>query len=110
VISTTADLGRFFRALLGGGLLRPDLLTQMQTTVAATEFQDEFTPGYRYGLGLVWNPLPCGGGYWHHGGDTPATTAVKASPPTATAAWWSPTPPSRPTRSPQPGRPSPPSG
>jgi D-alanyl-D-alanine carboxypeptidase len=23
----------------------------------------------RYGLGLAWQPLSCGGGYWTHGGD-----------------------------------------
>lgn len=71
IISTPSDLERFFRALLGGDLLPPAQLAQMQRTVAAIEFQDEVTPDYRYGLGLAWNSLTCGGGYWNHGGDAP---------------------------------------
>jgi D-alanyl-D-alanine carboxypeptidase len=27
-------------------------------------------PGSRYGLGIMWYPTRCGGGYWHHQGDT----------------------------------------
>ena len=41
----------------------------MQTTVPATADDDQF-PGGRYGLGLRWSPLSCGG-YWHHEGDSP---------------------------------------
>lgn len=71
VISTPREVDRFFRALLGGDLLPPDLLAEMQRTIPAVEFQDEVTPNYRYGLGLAWNSLTCGGGYWTHGGDAP---------------------------------------
>ncbi|MEU6714161.1 serine hydrolase domain-containing protein [Nonomuraea sp. NPDC046802] len=56
MISTTADLSTFFRALLGGRLLRPAQLTEMKTG---------------YGLGLTQKTLSCGGVYWGHGGNAP---------------------------------------
>ncbi len=65
LISTTADLDRFFRALLGGELLGPDLLAEMKTTMPI----DQGPPGTEYGLGLVRFPLACGGAYWNHPGD-----------------------------------------
>jgi D-alanyl-D-alanine carboxypeptidase len=46
----------------GGRLLPARLLAGMQSTVDAGD-------GSRYGLGLRWTPLPCGGGYWTHGGN-----------------------------------------
>jgi D-alanyl-D-alanine carboxypeptidase len=67
VVSSLTDLNRFFRALLEGELLSPALLAAMQTTVPVDS--PDF-PGARYGLGLQWSPLGCGGGYWHHTGDT----------------------------------------
>jgi D-alanyl-D-alanine carboxypeptidase len=69
VISTTADLNRFFRALLSGRLLEPALLAQMQDTIAVDAELDEIWPGVRDGLGLFSRPLPCGGVYWGHNGD-----------------------------------------
>jgi D-alanyl-D-alanine carboxypeptidase len=48
MVSTTADLARFYQALLGGQLLTPELLTQMRTTVDASQVGR----GARYGLGL----------------------------------------------------------
>jgi D-alanyl-D-alanine carboxypeptidase len=48
MVSTTADLARFYQALLGGQLLPPELLTQMRTTVDASQLGH----GIRYGLGL----------------------------------------------------------
>jgi D-alanyl-D-alanine carboxypeptidase len=64
LISTTADLDRFYRALLGGRLLRPAELAQMRTTVP-------FTPANPaaggYGLALYWLPLPCGPAWGHDG-------------------------------------------
>jgi D-alanyl-D-alanine carboxypeptidase len=69
LISTTDDLTRFWLALARGQLLRPAQLAEMQSTVLAETFQD-FWPGARYGLGIMWRPLSCGGGYWNHGGDT----------------------------------------
>ncbi|HEX5656981.1 MAG TPA: serine hydrolase domain-containing protein [Polyangiales bacterium] len=62
VVSTLEDLNTFFRALIRGELLSPDMLTAMQQTVPVD--------GGGYGLGLQWSPLRCGGGYWHHDGDT----------------------------------------
>jgi D-alanyl-D-alanine carboxypeptidase len=69
VISTTDDLGRFFRALMSGRLLAPAQLAEMQKTVPAEELRMMGSPGARYGLGLVYQTLSCGGGYWSHGGD-----------------------------------------
>ncbi|AKU99075.1 D-alanyl-D-alanine carboxypeptidase [Labilithrix luteola] len=68
LISSTADLNAFFKALVRGELLRPQELAEMQKTVEAPD--DQF-PNGRYGLGLQWTPLSCGGGYWHHAGDSP---------------------------------------
>ncbi|MFI9550905.1 serine hydrolase domain-containing protein [Nonomuraea endophytica] len=47
LISTDADLNRFFRALVTGKLLRPALLKQMMT-------------GQEYGMGLGMTTGPCG--------------------------------------------------
>lgn len=69
MISTTADLNRFFRALVGGRLLAPAQLADMRKTVPAKELESMGVPGARYGLGLLFRPLSCGGGYWSHGGD-----------------------------------------
>ncbi|MBZ4322146.1 serine hydrolase domain-containing protein [Streptomyces huiliensis] len=71
VVSTTADLRAFFRALAGGKLLPPAQLREMQRTVARTGDADDLAewPAGGYGLGLRWTPLTCGGGYWHHEGD-----------------------------------------
>lgn len=63
IVSTTDDLARFYRTLLGGRLLRPDLLAELQTTVATP------SPTQRYGLGLIRTRHPCGV-YWGHGGET----------------------------------------
>ncbi|UUU22724.1 serine hydrolase domain-containing protein [Streptomyces sp. DSM 40750] len=79
MISTTADTNRFFSALLSGRLLAPAQFVEMRRTVAVPETPDE-VPGSRYGLGLAWTPLTCGGGYWGHSGSGfgylawPATT------------------------------------
>ena len=44
-------------------------MAEMHHTVLAVTFQD-FLPGVRYGLGIMWIPTGCGG-YWAHGGDVP---------------------------------------
>ncbi|MFF8812690.1 serine hydrolase domain-containing protein [Streptomyces pactum] len=67
IISTAADLNRFFSALLRGRLLGPAQLAEMRRTVALPEGSGG-VPGTRYGLGLEWTPLSCGGGYWGHSG------------------------------------------
>jgi D-alanyl-D-alanine carboxypeptidase len=70
IISTTRDLDRFFRALLGGRLLQPAQLAEMKRTVPVSAEVEQFWPGGRYGLGLAQRPLSCGGVRWgHDGGD-----------------------------------------
>ncbi|TDB82185.1 serine hydrolase [Micromonospora sp. KC721] len=64
LISTSADLNRFFRALLGGRLLRRAELARMRSTVPLVPEQPE---AGGYGLGLYWLGLP-GGPYWGHDG------------------------------------------
>jgi D-alanyl-D-alanine carboxypeptidase len=70
LVSTAADLTRFWQALQGGELLRRADLAQLERTVLATTLQD-VAPGGRYGLGIMWLPLSCGSGYWSHYGDIP---------------------------------------
>ena len=68
IVSTSADVMSFYRALLDGRLVRPALLREMRTTVASD-------PGARYGLGL-WAPrLPCGVA-WGNAGGIPGYRAV----------------------------------
>jgi D-alanyl-D-alanine carboxypeptidase len=62
IVSTVSDLGRFYRAVLGGRLLRPDLLKKMRTTVAASA-----TGPDRYGLGIEASTYACGLGWGHLG-------------------------------------------
>ena len=66
MVSSAADLARFYQALLSGRLLGPDLLKAMQTTVDASE---QYGPGAGYGLGLMRLALGCGGQVWGHGGE-----------------------------------------
>ncbi|WP_394840895.1 beta-lactamase family protein [Pendulispora brunnea] len=68
IVSTTADLNRFYRALMTGKLLRAQELTEMQRTVPMPEGVGP--EGTRAGLGIFWTPTVCGG-YWHHAGDSP---------------------------------------
>lgn len=68
ITSATRDLDTFFRALLGGRLLRPAQLAAMTRTVPVDPGLAQILPGARYGLGLVRRPLPCGGVYWGHPG------------------------------------------
>jgi D-alanyl-D-alanine carboxypeptidase len=65
---TTHDLTTFFRALLGGRLLRPAQLAEMKRTVAVSPEVAKIWPKGRYGLGLVRRHLSCGGFYWGHDG------------------------------------------
>ncbi len=69
LVSTAADLATFWQRLQEGALLRPEQMAQLRATVAAPLF-DPIWPGVRYGLGIVWVPTTCGGGYWSHSGDT----------------------------------------
>ncbi|RMI44557.1 class A beta-lactamase-related serine hydrolase [Actinomadura harenae] len=71
LVSTTADLNRFFGALLAGRLLPPAQLAQMKRTVGISKAFEPLMPGAKDGLGLFSHPLPCGGVYWgHEGGDS----------------------------------------
>ncbi|MEU8968396.1 serine hydrolase domain-containing protein [Streptomyces monashensis] len=63
MISDSADLDRFYGALLGGKLLPPRQLKEMKTTVAS-----RIAPNVRYGLGLMDTRLTCGVHVWGHTG------------------------------------------
>ncbi|GHC42788.1 serine hydrolase domain-containing protein [Streptomyces flavofungini] len=64
MISSSADLNRFYRALLDGRLLPDEQLSEMKETVPATDLG----PGVGYGLGLMRLKLSCGTAVWGHGG------------------------------------------
>ncbi|KRV48148.1 serine hydrolase [Wenjunlia vitaminophila] len=69
LVTTQHDLDRFFTALVSGRLLDREQLAEMRRVVPVPEdFQVAF-PGLRYGLGLMEEPLTCGGVRWGHGGD-----------------------------------------
>lgn len=69
LISTTADLDRFLRALDAGRLLRPAQLAEMRRGVPLQGELAVVWPGAKDGLGLFSRPLTCGGRYYFHGGD-----------------------------------------
>jgi D-alanyl-D-alanine carboxypeptidase len=66
IISTPADVARFYRALLQGRLIPKRLLNQMK----AREGHDPKHPDLLYGLGLYRQPVRCSL-VWGHNGDTP---------------------------------------
>jgi D-alanyl-D-alanine carboxypeptidase len=63
MISTSADLNRFYAALLRGRLLPARQLKEMKTTVKVEE-----VPNAGYGLGLIDRKLSCGVHVWGHSG------------------------------------------
>ena len=67
VVSTADELNRFFAALLGGRLLEPPELREMETLVPAGAL--------RYGLGLAVFPTSCGDA-WGHTGNAQGTVTV----------------------------------
>ncbi|MBI0298895.1 beta-lactamase family protein, partial [Streptomyces sp. PRKS01-29] len=74
LISTDRDLDRFYTALLGGRLLPPAQLAEMRRTVpVGPDFEVAF-PHAQYGLGMMRQPLSCGGYRWGHGGDLEGAT------------------------------------
>jgi D-alanyl-D-alanine carboxypeptidase len=75
LVTDSADLSRFWKAIGDGTLLHRAEQKEMRSTVLATTFQED-QPGVRYGLGLGWTPLSCGGGYWGHDGDVPGYSTV----------------------------------
>ncbi|GAA4529408.1 serine hydrolase domain-containing protein [Amycolatopsis samaneae] len=72
IVSTTADLDRFVRALVAGRLLPPDLLAQMTTPRSATE---------EYGLGLRTPTTACGARVFGHTGGIPGFQTVAFTSP-----------------------------
>jgi D-alanyl-D-alanine carboxypeptidase len=63
LVSTAADLTRFWQALQRGALLPAPQMAQMHDTVATS------TPGTRYGLGITELTSICGAMYWSHDGE-----------------------------------------
>ncbi|WP_009998916.1 serine hydrolase domain-containing protein [Streptomyces clavuligerus] len=74
LISTRRDLDRFYTALFRGRLLPAAQLVEMRRTVPVGGLFGEVMPGLSYGLGLMRQPLSCGGHRWGHGGDLDGTT------------------------------------
>ncbi|GLF95087.1 serine hydrolase domain-containing protein [Streptomyces yaizuensis] len=74
LISTRRDLDRFYTALLRGRLLPAAQLAEMRRTVPVGGVIGEVMPGLGYGLGLMKQPLSCGGDRWGHGGDLDGAT------------------------------------
>ncbi|MFE5047835.1 serine hydrolase domain-containing protein [Streptomyces sp. NPDC056637] len=64
MVSDSADLNRFYSALLRGRLLSAAQLAEMKKTVPVSK--DE--PGLGYGLALMRQKLSCGKELWGHGG------------------------------------------
>ncbi|GAA2596517.1 serine hydrolase domain-containing protein [Actinomadura fulvescens] len=77
MISTTDDMNRFLRALLGGRLLSPALMAQMKDTVPATEWQVLYKEA-GYGLGLAKRRTSCGTWVWYHGGSMFGVSSVNS--------------------------------
>jgi D-alanyl-D-alanine carboxypeptidase len=67
VVSTAADVQRFFAALLGGEVVGPRYLDEMEALVPAGRL--------RYGLGIATFPTPCGDA-WGHTGNVQGTIVV----------------------------------
>ena len=65
IVSTAEDVADFYRALLSGHVVRPDLLRAMKTTVLTGKPVDFV--GQRYGLGLALFPTSCGDAFGHNG-------------------------------------------
>jgi D-alanyl-D-alanine carboxypeptidase len=71
MISDSADLDRFYAALLKGRLLPPKQLKEMKTTVPV-----EGIPNAGYGLGLMDRELSCGVHVWGHDGGIHGSSSV----------------------------------
>jgi D-alanyl-D-alanine carboxypeptidase len=67
MISTGEDLTTFFRALLGGKLLTPEMQKEMMTSTVDSSIG-------KYGLGIHATKLPDGTEVWGHGGGIPGFT------------------------------------
>jgi D-alanyl-D-alanine carboxypeptidase len=73
ILSNAKDVARFYRALLLGRLLGPELLESMQTIdpVATGGIPDSGFPGGGWGLGLLRDTFPCGREAWGHDSEIP---------------------------------------
>jgi D-alanyl-D-alanine carboxypeptidase len=73
IVSTVGDLARFYSALLGGRLLRKDILGRMLVTVPTANAPDDpngpWGPSVRFGLGIRALRMACGMTAWGHWGD-----------------------------------------
>ncbi|MFF3817523.1 serine hydrolase domain-containing protein [Streptomyces bluensis] len=76
IVSTTDDLNRFYRTLLGGGLIGRAALDEMLTTVPAG--------GIDYGLGIYAQDLPGCGRFWGHDGAVFGAGTIALSSPDGT--------------------------
>ncbi|WP_226899570.1 serine hydrolase domain-containing protein [Nonomuraea phyllanthi] len=65
LISTVADLNRFFGLLLAGEIVDPSSLEQMRRTVPVISFEGKIID---YGLGLIKKEIPGHGTFWGHDG------------------------------------------
>ncbi|MEU9343346.1 serine hydrolase domain-containing protein [Streptomyces sp. NPDC048278] len=74
LISSAADLNRFYGALMRGKLLPPRQLKAMKTTVANPDF-----PGASYGLDIERFALSCGTVLWYHDGAVPGWLTLAAT-------------------------------
>ncbi|MFJ9041492.1 serine hydrolase domain-containing protein [Streptomyces sp. NPDC102406] len=63
IISSAADLNRFYTALMSGRLLPAQQLKEMRTTVVNPD-----VPASSYGLGIERLTLGCGTDVWYHDG------------------------------------------
>ncbi|MDP9791728.1 D-alanyl-D-alanine carboxypeptidase [Catenuloplanes nepalensis] len=76
MISTTADLNTFYRALITGKLLKPAQQKALMETVPWDPAQPD---ALRYGLGIYALQLPCGTFWGHDGGVIGQVTQVLTS-------------------------------
>ncbi|WP_285563990.1 serine hydrolase domain-containing protein [Streptomyces sp. RTGN2] len=65
LVTTAADIARFYRALLQGRLLPPDVLRRMLTDTVPTT--GSAPPAVAYGLGIYVYATSCGHAYGHGG-------------------------------------------
>ncbi|MEU7142455.1 serine hydrolase domain-containing protein [Nocardia sp. NPDC046473] len=77
MVSTGADLDRFFMALLSGELLPPAQLADMQRTVPS----GDPLRGNDFGLGLFHRINACGLEVWSHGGAMNGFVVINAATP-----------------------------
>src|SRR5258708_7897026 len=77
LISTVADLNRFFGLLLAGQLVNRSSLAQMQQTVPVISFEGK---QIEYGLGLHKVEVPAYGTFWGHDGTVWGAGAMSIDP------------------------------